>query len=374
MTKDHTLIERIDRLPHKVAVPFRQLYQSGQINEDVLRTVLDAGEIARDNAKLLGFTIAYMQHRADGVPVHDVIRMAADQQRRINLGWSAKRWKAEHDRLSRAEALDKLSMENTAYDLSAFQQHLPERFDGYLIPTSKRLGMEGLRQRHCVAAYHSKLQSGTCAIASIFADHARWTVELALTGNSEAPLRINQIKGRHNALPSAQIRDRIHDMLAIEVPKPTHGNRPATEEGRAYMDNLRRVLPVLREHGVEQVQVSFDGSGDEGHIGDIYYLPQREFDLADVTVQHVSLSSQFDDGRWVRTRCLAESPINDVIEELTDDYLQETGVDWYNNDGGFGELVINVQTGTVSLDIEVRFTESTTVFCTQRDIVTGEEI
>lgn len=374
MSTEDTLTKRIDRLPHKVAVPFRQLYQSGQINEDVLKTVLDAGEIACDNARLLGFTIAYMQHRADGVPVHDVIRMAAEQKRRINLGWSAKRWKAEHDRLSRAEALDKLSMENTAYDLSDFQQHLPERFDGYLIPTSKRLGMEGLRQRHCVAAYHSRLESGACAIASIFAERTRWTVELALSGNSEAPLRINQIKGRHNALPPAQIRDRIYKLLAIELPKPSHGNGPATEEGRVYMDNLRRVLPVLREHGVEQVQVSFDGSGDEGHIGDIYYLPQREFDLADVTVQHIGLSSHFDDGRWVRTRCLEESPINDVIEELTDDYLQETGVDWYNDDGGFGELVIDVQNGTVSLDIEVRYTQSTTEFFCERDIMTGEEI
>ena len=86
MSTENALLKRIDRLPHKVGVPFRQLYQSGQINEDVLRTVLYAGEIACDNAKLLVSTIAYMQHRADGVPVHD--------------------------RLSRAEALDKLSMEN----------------------------------------------------------------------------------------------------------------------------------------------------------------------------------------------------------------------------------------------------------------------
>ena len=63
-----------------------------------------------------------------------------------------------------------------------------------------------------------------------------------------------------------------------------------------------------------------------------------------------------------------------AIEELTDDYLAETNVDWYNNDGGFGELIIDVDEGTVALEVSVRFTESSTEYSCTRDIVTGEEL
>ena len=86
------------------------------------------------------------------------------------------------------------------------------------------------------------------------------------------------------------------------------------------------------------------------------------------------MPNQLGDGRWVTTRGIGDSPINDVIEELTDDCLQETVVDWYNDDGGFGDPVIDVQNGTVSLSIDVRYTESTTKFCCERDIITVEEI
>ncbi len=55
-------------------------------------------------------------------------------------------------------------------------------------------------------------------------------------------------------------------------------------------------------------------------------------------------------------------------------YSARMGVDWYNNDGGYGDLVINVENGTVALDVNVRYTESTNEFWSERDIITGEQI
>ena len=374
MRKSDELLQRLSALPRKVALPFEQLLNTGQIKEDVLSVVLDAGDLATDSSKLLGFAIAYLTNRSQGVPVHDVIRMAKAQKRRINLNWSAKRWKAEHDRLSRAEALDRLSKENVTYNVSTFEKHLPETFDGYLIRSSSRLGMEGLRQRHCVAGYHHKISNGNCAIASLLIDKTRWTVELVNTGNSEAPLMINQIKSRHNALPSAEVRSRIEEMLSIKRPEYSVSNASYTENDSLYMDNLRRLLPVLRDQFVQSVVVSFDGSGDSGAIDSIFYLPQRIYELPDITVEHVVTSQQFDDGRWIRQREVEAVSMNKAIDALTYEYLEETQIDWYNNDGGYGELVIDVTDGTVSLEVNVRYTESVNEFHCERDIVTGEEI
>ena len=76
--------------------------------------------------------------------------------------------------------------------------------------------MEGLRQRHCVASYHPQLQAGSCAIASVFIDRQRWTVQLLATGKPDMPLSIGQIKTRLNGLPTKEIRDRIHETLGLD--------------------------------------------------------------------------------------------------------------------------------------------------------------
>lgn len=374
MKQDSDLNNRLSALPPKVALPFRRLLAAGQLSEDALVSILDAGDIARDSTKLLGFAVGYLHLQTQGIPVHDVIRMAKYQRRRINLEWSPNRWKSEHERLSRAEALDRLAAENVAYDVSTFEALLPAQFDGYLIRTSRRLGMEGLRQRHCVASYDPQLRSGFCAIASIFVDRRRWTVQLFATGDPESPLRIGQIKARHNELPSEEVRKRIHETLGIDTGcRAGVQTSPPVARESAYMDTLRRLLPILRGRGVEQITVEFSGYGDSGSIEDIRYDGPDDFVPANVSVRHMTTDRYFEDGRWVRTSELTQSAVNDAIESLTYEYLDETGVDWYNNDGGYGELQINVQRGTVILDVNVRYTESTNEFWSERDIATGEE-
>lgn len=371
----YAIENRLAALPAKTAMPFRQLLSAGQIPEDVIHTVLDAGEITGDTSKLIGFAVGFLHLRAQGVPVHDVIRMAKAQKRSVNLSWGAKRWKEEHDRLSRAEALQRMAAENVRYDVSKYEKHLPERFSGYLIRTSRRLGMEGLRQRHCVASYDSRLKNGHCAIAAVFVDGQRWTVELALTKDEAAPLRIDQIKTRYNGLPPASVRQEIHDILGIDLKKSNPSGSMPAAQNYIYMENLRRILPVLRQHGIEAVTVSFNGEGDSGSIDDISYAPRERGDeIKSLPVEHFGTTTFFDEGQWRRQAGLRQSTLNEALDELTYDYLEETGVDWYNNDGGYGELVIDVQAGTVSLDVKVRYTETSTEYSAERDIETGEDI
>lgn len=368
------LEKRLDALPRKVAQPLRQLFAVGHLNEDVLSTILDAGECAGDRARLLGFAAGYLHLRSQHIPVHDVIRMAKEQGRRINLGWSAKRWSAEHDRLSRAEALARLAKENVSYDLSKYDALVPAEMKGKLIRTSRRLGMEGLRQRHCVASYDGRIKAGHCAIASVIADRQRWTVQLVATGNSETPLRIDQIKTRHNGLPSGKVRDCVHKMFGVDPARKPARQMADDPAERTYMDTLRRLLPVLEQNGVNRVTVSFDGYGDDGSIDGIWYDSAEEFDGRAVNVEHEEVTRHFNDGQWITEREHVNASVTKAIDELTYDYLEETGVDWVNDEGGFGELVIDVVRGTVALDVNVRTVESCSVFCTERDILTEEDV
>ena len=106
------------------------------------------------------FLVAYLSLKKQGVPVEDTVLMAGSLKRRINLSWSARRWKEAHDKFSRMVTLEKLAKSSVDYSLDDYRAVLPNHWPGYLIGSSVRLGMEGLRQRNCVASYDDGIQSG----------------------------------------------------------------------------------------------------------------------------------------------------------------------------------------------------------------------
>ena len=108
---------------------------------------------------------------------------------------------------SRRTTLERLSAANEVFDLSGFEAHLPSRPPGYLIRTSKRPGMEGLRQHDCVAEYHTAIQRRYCAIATVFVNRMRWTVALPHYEHEGKPW-IAQIAGQRNQPPRSP--DRRH--------------------------------------------------------------------------------------------------------------------------------------------------------------------
>lgn len=373
MTGTDILRHRLSLLPGKTGLVLQRLFEADLLSAQSLGVILDAGDLAGDCNKLLGFAIAHGELRAAGAPVADALAMARRLGARISLSWSAKRWKAEHDRFARAETLKRLSAENVHYDLSKFDAVINAKFPGYLIRTSRRLGMEGLRQRHCVASYHDRIKAGHCAIASVLLDSARWTVELRLTGDEARPLTIGQIKAHCNRSADSSVKEAICGFFGAspqdQIPQFCNG-APA---GRAYMENVRRVLPALRPNGVARVVVSFEGCGDSGSISGIWF-GGSDFDAKETLVETVGVTRGLVDGQWVSERGIKTKSVYEAIEDITYDYLEETGVNWYDNDGGFGDFVIDLEKGTVALDVITRFTESETAFAAERDIETGEPV
>lgn len=363
--------DRLHALPRKVGMPLTRLLESEHISADVLEGVLDAGELAGNRDWLLGFTVSYLHMQAQGIPVRDVIRMARAQRRRVKLSWSPRRWRDEHDRLSRAETLVRLRAENVSYDVAKYVSRLPKHFCGYVIRNSRRLGMEGLRQRHCVASYHQMLVAGYAAIVVVFVDRRRWTVQVAETAGDCKPLRIQQIRSKLNEPPSAEVRSKIHEMLGIPIMQRDVVALPA--QRHVYMENLRRVLPMLRQHGVETVEVSFDGSGDSGSIDGVAFIG-AEIDGDAIGVELEGIRQYYENGAYASERTLRQLSLEEAIKEIAQDYLEETGVNWYDNDGGFGELSIDVVQGTVSLEVNVRVSHSDVEFRATKDIETGEPV
>ena len=103
--------------------------------------------------------------------------------------------------------------------------------------------------------------------------------------------------------------------------------------------SLKSVLLEFKRLEIVSCEVSFDGCGDSG------------------AVNESEMSIYGSEGRDVT----AEAPqeLRDAVVAFAYDYLESSGVDWYNNDGGYGTLEIDTSTESAGLNIEQRYTGTT---------------
>ena len=125
------------------------------------------------------------------------------------------------------------------------------------------------------------------------------------------------------------------------------------------------LLKTLAGYGVVKAVIEFAGSGDSGNIDNVsiegliegidptsvelagdhaaqllvkFHGSMHEHDLRPATNQPASLA------------CL--------VEWAAYYYLNANGNDWYNNDGGYGEITIVPGLGQVNVEMHIRYTET----------------
>lgn len=121
------------------------------------------------------------------------------------------------------------------------------------------------------------------------------------------------------------------------------------------LEQAKAILRLCKEKGATEIVVRFDGSGDSGSIDEVY------IDLKEpLIVEYDEESTRYDGDKWVTTSTTKQVPLRDALEQITYDMLEKTGIDWYNNDGGYGELNVDLVQGTIQLEVNSRYTEVTT--------------
>jgi hypothetical protein len=109
---------------------------------------------------------------------------------------------------------------------------------------------------------------------------------------------------------------------------------------------LEKIMIGLVNQGIKKVSVNYEGSGDSGAIESIRIT----------TDQYVT----FDDLQtWEGGIDLND--YNSELYSLLEDYCQEMLLhdieDWWNNDGGFGYVNIDVEEGTYEIQNSIRITD-----------------
>lgn len=115
--------------------------------------------------------------------------------------------------------------------------------------------------------------------------------------------------------------------------------------------NKKALFDALAAAKITQVIVTFDGYGDSGQVEDISALSGGE--TVDLPTGEINIARAV----WGRED-ITESTmsVEDAVEQLAYDFLSETHPGWENNDGAYGEFTFDVETETITLDHNERYT------------------
>ncbi len=139
---------------------------------------------------------------------------------------------------------------------------------------------------------------------------------------------------------------------------------------------LRRIKPILfgacEAAGIARVTVTFDGYGDSGQIEsvDAYGADDQKIDLP---TEAVTYPCAFMEGRYEPStetpsgnRFLGyevgeiekTSTLRQIVEDIFWDFIGAKHDGWEDGEGGYGECVFEVESQTIRLEMNERYTET----------------
>ena len=109
---------------------------------------------------------------------------------------------------------------------------------------------------------------------------------------------------------------------------------------------VRNLLTKIRTAGYVGVSIGFEGSGDSGDLqGYCLFKEEDGFQL------HECYAWETDHGEFAYQEL---KPLEDLFYAVDN----SSGEDWYNNDGGYGSVNINLLTGEIKANYHIRYTET----------------
>lgn len=142
----------------------------------------------------------------------------------------------------------------------------------------------------------------------------------------------------------------------------------------AFRENLKVVFSALRDLKVERVVMTYSGGGDSGEYhypiytmrdgrslesrsgygGSSYkYDSSEEFTTdAEVTIREVNYGDWNQETRVQGPAYIVKTvgPLCDAVYALMEDAVELEHCGWYNNEGGEGEVVIDLEEGLLQVD------------------------
>ena len=111
------------------------------------------------------------------------------------------------------------------------------------------------------------------------------------------------------------------------------------------------LLLKLADLGVTGIKIFYSGGGDSGALDDIVYTTKEIEDIDDINYLE-------NFGNEVIFLKDLDSALNQDIENFAEEKILSDIEDWWNNDGGYGVMLISVPSGNYKIDNTIYITNT----------------
>lgn len=130
-------------------------------------------------------------------------------------------------------------------------------------------------------------------------------------------------------------------------------------------EHKKLLLSTLRVMGVNNIVITFSGGGDNGNIDSATAIDKNgtEVDLRTHSIMWPdkwSASLYDEETQSYKYETVSEDDImtvGSIVEHLCELALEQCGLDWYNDNGGQGEFVIDMSKEPPSIKLTVGINE-----------------
>lgn len=107
---------------------------------------------------------------------------------------------------------------------------------------------------------------------------------------------------------------------------------------------LNYIFDILEKNGFENVAIQYSGGGDDGQMELGFYSPKND-----------KISVAFDEPTIFTSMYYGDETLDllHLLEEISENFLNELGVDWINGMGGNGEVFFDVKKRSVTVGYQV---------------------
>jgi hypothetical protein len=124
-----------------------------------------------------------------------------------------------------------------------------------------------------------------------------------------------------------------------------------TKQNNMTENEMTGLLLQLADLGVTGIKIFYSGSGDSGDIDDVVYTTTKEASFDDI----MNLTSYGENLLNLQT---LDDELADKIKDFASEKILNNLEDWWNNDGGFGAMLIKIPSGQYEINNIIYVTDT----------------
>ena len=124
-----------------------------------------------------------------------------------------------------------------------------------------------------------------------------------------------------------------------------------TKQNNMTENEMTGLLLQLADLGVTGIKIFYSGSGDSGDIDDVLYTTTK-----DVTFYDLNRLVDYQENTLYLTNL--DHDLKDEITNFANEKILNDLEDWWNNDGGYGAMLIKIPSGQYEINNTIYITDT----------------